>query len=378
MSENTALTIIQNEVNKNSLQVLHSENFPLEVQEGINNILSIVNNNTTLPELYSKELQEIPISTSIYQDLCVQMEDHHTPHRKLRQVMLEMGGKLDALDTAKNGHKKSIIKIAKLTDEINELQDIYVELMDVKEDGTIVVKEDAIIDFNLALRMSSINYQVKDGETSVTHEIIPSVLVNSLSSGNEVSDKKLIQFVSNKIKSAMGTKIVDLEEAERSMRSSEHLIKDAALKAAQLQNQVADYKIQIEESGMSFEESELEYYNFYFCSGSENQLRTGDHQIDRGTFGAIGQLPEPIRRRILKNIEWLQTKIYSDHEKTGSWYGDFYTRSHRNLFTLTKTGDGEFEGMNVGEYLKMKPIKILSDVNFLDGIDSMDKIKQIE
>jgi len=359
MTSETAITI-REEIKNQSLQILNSGNFPIQVQEGIDKVLNIVNNNTTLPELYAKELQEIPFSTSVFQDLCVQMEEHHTPHRKLRQVMLELGGKLDALDAAKNGHKKSIVKVEKLSNDINDLEELFNEL----------TTPGAVIDVVTALRISAVNYQTKEGMDSVTsHEIIPPSIVQSIStSGNVVNDPKLLKMISNKIRIAMANKIVDLEEAQRGLKGSEHLIKDAAIKAAQLQNQVEQYNIDIAESGLSYEESEFIYYTMYFTTDAEKQLRTGDHQVDRGTYGAVGQLPEPIRKKVLKNINWLQTKIQDDFAKTETWYReDFYVKTHRDLFIPTRTGEGEIEGMNVESYLKITPIKVLSDVLMLEG-----------
>jgi predicted translin family RNA/ssDNA-binding protein len=349
---------IREEIKNQNLQILNSDNFPIQVQEGIKNILNIVNNNQTLPDLYAKELQEIPFSTSVFQDLCVQMEDHHTPHRKLRQVMLELGGKLDALDAAKNGHKKAIVKIEKLNNEIEELEDIYNELLADNSNLTYVT----------ALRLSSINYQTKDGETSTNHEIINQSIIQSITTSVSISDPKFIKLICQKIKIALATKYIDLEECKRNYKSSEHLIKDAAIKAAQLQNQVEQYNADIKASGLSYEESEFIYYTMYFTTDAEKQLRTGDHQIDRGTYGAVGQLPEPIRKKVLKNINWLQTKIHNDYETSGTWYReDFYVKTHRDLFIPTRTGEGEIEGLNVEEYIKMTPIKVLSDVLMLEG-----------
>lgn len=356
---------ICDEAESRFLQILNTADFPLDVQEGISNVLQIVNSNTTMPELYVKELKEIPYSTSLFQDICVQMEEHHTPHRKLRQVMMELGGKLDALDAAKNGHKKTVAKLEKLNSELNELKDIYNNL-NISGNG---------ISYLMALRLSSINYQTKDGESSISNEIIPLSLTqpvhftNSITGENvNITDSGIVNFIVKKIEIAMANKIIDLEEANRNLKTSENLIKDAAMKASQLQNQVAQYKTQVEESGLSYEESEFFYYTMYFTAEAEKQLRTGDHQVDRGSLGAIGQLPENIRLKVLKNVAWLQDKIHNDFQNSGSWYReDFYVKTHRDLFMPTRTAEGEVEGMNVVEYLKITPIKILSDVLMLEG-----------
>jgi hypothetical protein len=355
---------ICDEAENRFLQILNTVDFPLDVQQGISNVLQIINSNTTMPELYAKELKEIPYSTSLFQDICVQMEEHHTPHRKLRQVMMELGGKLDALDNAKNGHKKAVTKLEKLNSELNELKDIY----------NILIEGNGI-SYLMALRLSSINYHTKDGESSISNEIIPLSLTQPIHFTNtitgesiNITDLGIVNFIIKKIEIAMANKIIDLEEANRGLKTSENLIKDAAMKASQLQNQVAQYKTQVEESGLSYEESEFFYYTMYFTAEAEKQLRTGDHQIDRGTYGAVGQLPTPIRIKVLRNIAWLQDKIHNDFQNTGTWYReDFYVKTHRDLFMPSRTDEGEIEGMNVVDYLKITPIKVLSDVLMLEG-----------
>ncbi len=350
------LTIVE-QLKNQKLQILNSSNFPIDVQDGIKNVLNIINNSQTLPELYSQELQEIPFSTSCFQDLCVQMGDHHTSHRKLRQVMLELGGKLDALNTAKVGYKKSIVKINKLNEEISELEDLY----------NTIDKDDKLT-FEIGLRLSSITYQMTDGENTINYEIISQSLLNSLTTVQIIDDLKLVNFIKNKIKTACASKIIELEDSNRNLKNSEHLIKDAAIKTSQLQNQVENLKEEIQESGLSYEESEVIYYVMYFTNEAERQLRTGDHQIDRGTFGAISQLPVNIRRKVLKNIHWLEDKIRDDFQKTGSWYrDDYYIKTHREIFLPKITAEGEIEGMNVKEFLKITPTKILSTISSING-----------
>jgi len=98
-------------VDEKFLNILGSEKFPLSVKENLNEVLNIVNEGKTLIDLYPEVLAEIPVSSSGFQDVCVQYQEHHTPHRKLRQAMLEMGGRLEALNTAKSGFRKAYGKL---------------------------------------------------------------------------------------------------------------------------------------------------------------------------------------------------------------------------------------------------------------------------
>lgn len=344
-------------VQSNPLSVINSENFPISVKEGIDTVMEIVNNNTTLPELYGKELQEVPISTSLFLDQCIQMEDHHTPHRKLKQTLIELETKLGALDGAKNSHKKGIVKIERLKNDITELQDIYIILTKSEHESK------PSLDINTALRLSSINYQVSEGESVITHSLISDSIITILTSiPSDISDSKILNNITNKIKAATASKMIDLEEAERSLRSNEHLIKDAALKCAYIQKQADRYKKVVEDSGLSYEMAEIIYYTRFFSSDVLKQLRTGDHQIDRGTFGAINQLPEAINKRLLKNVHWLETKVKEDYQKTGSWYGEDYIKTCKNILDPVITGTDEIEGMNITELLGLEPIKIITEV----------------
>ena len=120
---------VRDEIEKNSyIQVFGQENYPAEIREGISNVMNIVAQNKSISDLYPQELQEIPVSTSIFQDICVQMESHFTPQRKLRQALMELDSKLGALDSAKNNQKKQIVKLQQLDGEIKELERIYAQL----------------------------------------------------------------------------------------------------------------------------------------------------------------------------------------------------------------------------------------------------------
>lgn len=346
---------IKKEIDSNVLTVFGMEDFPVQVQEGINDILDTVKQNKSLPQLYEQELKETMISTSIFQDICVQMEEHHTPNRKLRQVMLELGDKLDALDAAKNGHKKNIIKLQTLKDEVEDLQDIYTEL------------EQGVIDFNLALRLSTIKYITQNGmDNYQQNEAIPASVLAIIANGKEIDNKQFIKTISDKVKIALGNKIVDYEEAQRGLESSKHLIKDSALKAYQLKIQAKKYKKEVEEYGLSFDESEIIYFCIYFTAEAERQLRTGDHQIDRGTYKAISQLPEFLRLKVLKNIDYIKSKLAKDTEENGSWWtSDYYFHNERDIldphFERDENGDLIVEGVKIKDYLLMEIISTIKE-----------------
>jgi hypothetical protein len=344
---------IKKELENNHLVVFGKESFPIEVQEGIDEVLDIVSKNKTLPELYEKELKETMVSTSIFQDICVQMEEHHTPHRKFRQVMLELGGKLDALDTAKNGHKKNIVKLQTLQDEVNDLQEIYDEL------------ENGEIDFDLALRLSTISYTTKSGQDNISeHSVMPESILN-LTVNKSITNEKFINTIKNKVKIALANKMVDYEEAERGLEASKHMIKDAAIKAYQLRKQAEIYKKEVENSGLSYDESEIIYYVMFFTAEAERQLRTGDHQIDRGTYKAISQLPEFVRVKVLKNIDYLIMRLRDESNKgNGAWSSDFVFLNEREVldpkFERDDNGDLIVEGIKVKDYLLIDMIKTIN------------------
>jgi len=347
---------IKAEINNYKLTVFGIEEFPLTVQEGVSDILDIVQSNTSLPQLYEKELKETMVSTSIFQDICVQMEEHHTPNRKLRQVMLELGDKLDALDAAKNGHKKSIVKIQTLEDEVEDLQSIYEDLQ----------VQGGVIDLDLALRLSTIKYTTSNGmDNYMSNEVIPASVLNVISQGEPIRNPQFIKTISDKVKIALGNKIVDHEEAMRGMESSKHMIKDSAVKAYQLKVQAEKYKKEVEELGLSYDESEIIYYTMYFTAEVERQLRTGDHQIDRGTYKAMSQLPEFIRMKVLKNTDYIQNKLNAEVAETKSfWSSDYYFHTDKDIlephFERDENGDLIVEGVKVKDYLLIEMINILN------------------
>jgi len=353
LTENKNLPI-KEEIKNQIVNIFGTDLFPEKVQSGINEIMELVNNNTTVPELYEKELKETMVSTSIFQDICVQMEEHHTPHRKVRQVMLELSDKLDALDAVKNNHRKKIIKLQTIEDQINELQEIY----------DILNQDKAVINFNLALRLSNISYQTKQGMDSFqTNNIISSNIIQITSNGIIINEPKFIQSIRNKVKIALGNLIVDHEENKRGIKNSQHMIKDSAVKAHQLRLQADKYSKEMAASDLSFDESEFIYYTMFFTAEAERQLRTGDHQVDRGTYKAISQLPEFIRLKVLWNIDYIKNKLISNNMNISMDY--IFKTDEKILWPkFERDVDGILivEGYKVDDYLLMEPIRVLTSI----------------
>jgi len=249
MDKEKALTVIGEQVENKFLQLISNE-YPVALQEGINDVLNIIREEKSISDLYPTVLSEVVISQSQFQDMCVQYEQHFTPHKKLRQAVMEMQDRLNALYAAKTGQKKAIVKVERIK---LELENLYAEL----------------------------------------------------DTCDQEYDRKRMEL-------AIAEKLIYLEEAERESKSSMHLVKDAMLKVVQQRQLVDKYSLEVKESGLSYEESEIIYYIMYFTSEAEKQLRTGDHQIDRGTFGAIAQLPDPIKNKVLKNIAFLRKKLFEE------------------------------------------------------------------
>jgi hypothetical protein len=239
------------------------------------------------------------------------------------------------------------VKLSQLENEINELENIYETLQ----------KEDSKIDFELGILLSALTFTTSKGESTQTNIILPETLLNVLSNGKEITDRKVINVINGKVKTALGNKIVDYEEAKRGLNSAQHMIKDAAIKSHQYQLQVEKYKKEVEVSPYSFEEAEVVYYVMFFTADAEKQLRTGDHQIDRGTYGAISQLPDKIRRKVQENISFIRKKLFEENYPID---GDYLFKVYEDEMLPKKTGEGEIEGMIVSDYLGMKTIKLIS------------------
>ena len=299
MSENQTqdLAVVLNDTKSQFLSIV-DDKYPEEIKEGINNIANVIAQEKQVPELFPEILAEIPISTSQFQDSCVQYGQHFTPHKKLRQAVMEYQDKLGALYSAKTSNKKAILKVERTKLEIENLEN---EIAQIDDDDPE----------NLAVK--------------------------------------------KRLKLSLLEKQVELEENQRGLNSSTHLVKDAMLKVIQQDNLVKKYKKEVEESDLNYEESEVEYYVMYFTYDVEKQLRT-NNKIDTGTFGAIGQLPEPIRKKVLNNISFIKHKLYEENYPVD---GDFLCKVFYDQLRPKKTGENEIEGMKVDEFLETKTIKTL-------------------
>lgn len=267
---------------------------PEKLVKQFEQIENIIKNNQTIIDLYNKELAEIPFSTSQYQDVCVQMEQHFTPHRKLRQAIMELDSRLRALYAAKDSFVETYYKLEELK----------------------VKREKLIYEIENDDKLSSFDKEIK-----------------------RIKLKKLEY---------------DIQKQERELKSVINLIKDAMLKVAMYQSLIEQYKREVEESGLSFEESEVIYYVMYFTKDIEVQLRTMG-RIDTGTMGAIAQLPEIIRRRVLQNIQFITEKL-----QMGEGKDEYLFIKYRDELLPKKTGENEFDGFSLKEFIGTDVIKILA------------------
>lgn len=271
----------------------NTQNLPEIVKQEFKEIAEIIKNDLNVPQLYGEILAEIPFSTSLYQDICVQMESHFTPHRKLRQVMLELDNRLRALYAAKDGYANSYFKYQRLQAKIEKLQE---ELNDP----------------------------------------------NLSPADKKIKEIKIMEYQ------------YDLQKAKRELESSTHLIKDAMLKVAMYKQLAEKYKKEVEESGLSFEESEVIYYVMYFAKDIESQLRTMG-RIDTGTMGAIAQLPEAMRKRVLWVANFIAEKL-----QNGEGKDEYIHIKYRDEIIPKKTGENEFDGFKLTEFINLEPIKLLA------------------
>jgi hypothetical protein len=296
MEEQKQTTELTN-VTKNIFNILAKDeqlvsSLPAELNQKLVGVTDIISQNKTLPQLYGDILTEIPVSQSLFQDVCVQYEIHFTPHRKLRQAMLELDGRLRALYAAKDGHAEAYYKVEQTKLKLEELEN---ELASVTDDFERR---------RLELRIGKLRYE--------------------------------------------------LEKKQRDLENAIHLVKDAMLKVAMHQTLVDRLKKEVEESGLSFEEAEMVYFVMYFTKDAEVQLRTMG-RVDTGTFGAIAQLPEGIRKKVLWNIEFMRKKLQEEN-----YNGDYLHIIYRDILLPKKTGENEIEGCNVKEFTGLEPIKVLA------------------
>lgn len=326
-------------ISKNFLQLNvneFSKDYSPAIQQGINEIVDIVNNNTTVPELYHEILQEVSVGQSIFQSQAVQMEQHFTPHRKLRQIMLELEGKLGALDTSKNGCKKAVIKLSTLKDELEQLQEIFNKVNDSEYlSGTLLLEVSTFVPNIISQTMIDSAFKA-----------------SSLFGNNDGIKSDLIKNrILSRLKSILGDKLVKFDETERGLKSHRHMIKDAALATHHLRSLVDKYKQEADATNWSFDESELYYYVMYFTSEGEKQYRTGG-RIDTGTFGVVSSMPTGLRNKIFSNWDFIITKHNEQLRQHGKDnYKGYYWQDFKEIVEPkwdinTRT----FEGESVQEF----------------------------
>jgi len=286
---------LQQKVEGKFVQLVKSDQYPITVKEGINEVMDIIAQEKSIIDLYPEVLAEVPISQSIFHDMGVQYyHGNVSPHRNLRQAVMEMQDRLNALYAAKTGQKKAILKLERLKLEIENIEN--------------------------ELSKAETDYEIRRWNLTKAE------------------------------------KEVDYEEANRGVKDSGHFIKDALLKVTHQRKLVEKFKAQVEKSGLSYEESEVVYFCFFFTQEAERQLRLGS-MLDRGTLMAISQLPDAIRLKVLNNISYLRSIIFDDNFDPDS---DFICKTHSDVIAPIKTGDMEFEGVKIADMLGIEPIKILA------------------
>jgi len=306
-----------------------------DVQNRMNNTLENIFNNKTVSEIYSDSLIEVPMSQSNFLSQCVQFTEHWTPHRKLKQALIELKSKYGALNTAKNSHFKLLNKYNKIKKEIDTINSIITQLENSNK-----------IDLTLALKI-----------TSIPSLSIPDTVMNLIHQIGSIDDEEYVDVILDKLNNRLNELFVKQQETEYGIKDSDHMVKDALDTAGMYERAIEQYKKEVEESGLSYEEAEMIYYVMFLTWEAENQFRTGDRQLDRGTSKVITQLPDGLRSKVYSNIEYLHHKYFTEGY---SRINDFLIRSNPDFFKPKKTGDMEFEGEKITNFLGIEPIKQLS------------------
>jgi len=281
---------------ESTLAQVINENYPAEVKESFKQILSDIMAEKTVTEMYPEAASKVIIGQSLFQDIFGQYNQFYTPYRKLRQVILEMNKTYGALYAAKTGHKKAEIKKQRILVEIDQLQ----EKLKYTEDE---------------------------------HE------------------RKLIQL-------DILEKEAELEEIERDLRSSSHLIKDALFTASLQKKLIEKFQKECDKSPYTPEEEEVIHYILKYTEEAENQLRNG--RIDSSLLSSISKLPEPVRVRILHNINLLQS-IFNDIKEGKYPDPGHITVIFKDKFIPQKSEDGKLDGLDVNELLEGLNLTINKD-----------------
>lgn len=336
MTENKELALQQEIENKflNSINIDSYMNQPA-VQERMNKTLENIFNNKTISENYQDLLIEIPMSQSNFLSQCVQFTEHWTPHRKLKQALIELKNKYGALNAAKNSYFQAINKRKKVQYQIDLINQIIIQLNENKE-----------LDLRVALKISTLNIG-----------ILSKPIIDIIERNGKVDDIEYVEIITEKMKDKASDLFIKLQEAEYAVKDSDHMVKDALDSAGMYESIIEQYRREVEESGLSYEEAEMVYYVMFLTWEAENQFRTGDHELDRGTSKVITQMPNGLRRKIYQNINFLRQKYFKEKRPSDS---DFLIRENPDLFKPNKTGDMEFEGDKITNFLGIEPIKQLT------------------
>lgn len=306
------------------LKEVIDESYPAELKKELEEVANIVAEDKQIPQLYPHVVAEVTMSQSGFIDVCVQYMEHFTPHRKLRQVMLEMQNRLAALQEAKKNYYKAAIKLERRQLELQELEEKLEELED------------------------------------------------QLTQTKDEREKRKLEREIARVRLDIAEKKVEVQEALAGRRSAQHMIKDAMLKVVAQRKLARKFEKEVEESGLSFDEAEMVYYVMYFTRDAENQIRTGG-RIDTGTFSAISQLPAGLRRKVLENIAFIRQKLQEGWPPEG----DYIFLTYWEQMLPRKTGPGEIEGVKVEDFLAYKPPKVISKKEF-DGEDLSQVIRRPE
>lgn len=330
---------VKEEIKNTFLKTIDISNYSNqpEVQNRLNNTLQNIIENKTISDIYNDSLVEVPMSQSNFLSQCVQFTEHWTPHRKLKQALIELKSKYSALHTAKNNHFKAFNKYNRLYREIENINTI---IHDLQTDKTMNNRK--------AMKISCIK-----------QSIISPMITNYLEKYDVIDDLAVIDMVIEKLKEHCSELFIKLQESEYSIKDTDHMVKDALDTASMYESAVEKYKQEVQESSLSYEESEMYYYVMFLTWEAENQFRTGDHQLDRGTSKVITQMPNGLRRKVYENINLLKQKYFKDNQPVD---GDFLIKSNPELFEPIKTGDMEFEGEQITNFLGVAPIKQLVEL----------------
>ena len=278
------------------------EYIPEEVISDYKAVQDIIKAEAKITDLYPAVLMETTLGQSLFQERCFVFGERLTPHKRLRQCMLQLQEKLSSLYSAKSGEKKARLAVAKAELRVEYAKQQYEKRVEQYGKDSYEAKMQAI----------------------------------------KVAELQ-----------------VKLEETKRGVSSATHLVKDAMQKVVLYKNMTDKYLDEVKETGMSFDEAEFEFFIMYFTRDIETQLKCTGH-IDPGTYQSISHLPFNLRRKMFENIKFIEQKL----SEAGDRYigdGDYIYLKYWDILKPQKTGEGEIEGIKVEEFLTMGLVNLLSN-----------------